>query len=217
MTMFERSELELQQAIEAGYIEDEGWRIRKNGTRFWANVVITALFDNEHNLLGFGKITRDLTERKKIEGLEEADRQKDEFLALLGHELRNPLAAIHNALNVMALPEVSRHDIEEARKIAERQVQQMARLIDDLLDVARITQGKMELKKSVIDTAEVLDRAVDACRSSVQGRQQQFDGDHPDAPTVDKGRRRPTGTGRRQSSWQCHEIHRDRWTDPSKR
>ena len=149
--------MELQQAIEAGYIEDEGWRIRKNGTRFWANVVITALFDNERNLLGFGKITRDLTERKKIEGLEEADRQKDEFLALLGHELRNPLAAIHNALNVMALPEANRHDIEEARKIADRQVRQMTRLIDDLLDVARITQGKMELKKSVIDAAEVLD------------------------------------------------------------
>ena len=54
----------------AGYIEDEDWRIRKDGTRFWANVVITALFDKERNLLGFGKITRDLTERKKMERFE---------------------------------------------------------------------------------------------------------------------------------------------------
>jgi signal transduction histidine kinase len=102
-----KPEWELQQAIEAGYIEDEGWRIRKDGTRFWANVVITALFDKERNLLGFGKITRDLTERKKMEGLREADRQKDEFLALLGHELRTPHAAIQNALSVIALPEPS--------------------------------------------------------------------------------------------------------------
>ena len=164
-----KPELELLQAIEAGYIEDEGWRVRKDGTLFWANVVITALFDKERNLLGFGKITRDLTERKKIARLQEADRQKDEFLALLGHELRNPLAAIQNALNVMALPEASERDIEEARKIADRQVQQMTRLMNDLLDVARISQGKMELRKKVIDVAEVIDRA-NATRSARPSR-----------------------------------------------
>jgi len=109
-----KPELELQQAIEAGYIEQEGWRIRKNGTRFWANVVITALFDKERKLLGFGKITRDLTERKKMEALREADRQKNDFLALLGHELRTPLAAIHSALNVMALPEANE---QESRRL----------------------------------------------------------------------------------------------------
>src|ERR1700745_4455754 len=59
--------LELQQAIEAGYVEDEGWRVRKDGTRFWANVVITALFDKERKVLAFGKIKRDLTERKKMQ------------------------------------------------------------------------------------------------------------------------------------------------------
>jgi CheY-like chemotaxis protein len=71
----------------------------------------------------------------------------------------------------MALPEASKHDIEEARKIADRQVRQMMRLMDDLLDVARIRQGKMELQKNVIDIAQVVDRAVEACRSSIQARQ----------------------------------------------
>jgi len=156
-----KPDFELRQAMAAGYVEDEGWRIRKDGTRFWANVVITALFDKERKLLGFGKITRDLTERKKMEALREADRRKNEFLALLGHELRNPLAALHSALNVMTLPEASEQDIQEVRKIAERQVQQMTRLMDDLLDTARISQGKMELRKKVIDVAEVIERAVE--------------------------------------------------------
>ena len=105
-----------------------------------------------------------------MEALREADCRKNEFLALLGHELRNPLAAIHSALNVMALPEAGKQDIEDARKIAERQVRQMTRLMDDLLDVARISQGKMELRKSVIDIAQIIDLAVDTCRSSIQDR-----------------------------------------------
>jgi PAS domain S-box-containing protein len=171
-----KPELELRQAIEAGYIEDEGWRIRKDGTRFWANVVITALFDKERNLLGFGKITRDLTERKKMEGLRKADRQKDEFLALLGHELRTPLAAIQNALNVIALPHATAHDIDEARQIAERQVRQITRLTDDLLDIARISQGKMDI-----------DRAVEACRPAIQGRQQHLTVTVPMRPLWIKG------------------------------
>jgi PAS domain S-box-containing protein len=182
-----KPDFELRQAMAAGYVEDEGWRIRKDGTRFWANVVITALFDKERKLLGFGKITRDLTERKKMEALREADRRKNEFLALLGHELRTPLAALHSALNVMALPEASEQDIQEVRKIAERQVQQMTRLMDDLLDTARISQGKMELRKKVIDVAEFIERAVDSSRSSVEGRQHQLTVSIPMRPLLIKG------------------------------
>lgn len=182
-----KPDFELRQAMAAGYVEDESWRIRKDGTRFWANVVITALFDKERKLLGFGKITRDLTERKKMEALREADRRKNEFLALLGHELRTPLAALHSALNVMALPEASEQDIQEVRKIAERQVQQMTRLTDDLLDTVRISQGKMELRKKVIDVAEFIERAVDSSRSSVEGRQHQLTVSIPMRPLLIKG------------------------------
>src|SRR4029078_3485354 len=90
---------ELAPARQKGSFEDFGWRVRKDGTRFWANVVITALHDKTGTLRGFSKVTRALTERKKaeeahrsLEELESSNRSKDEFLAMLGHELRNPMA-----------------------------------------------------------------------------------------------------------------------------
>jgi PAS domain S-box-containing protein len=92
---------ELERARATGRFEDEGWRIRKDGSRFWANVVITAVHDPSGQLRGFTKITRDLTERRRVETLEEEGRQINEFLAMLGHELRNPLAPIRNAVAVM--------------------------------------------------------------------------------------------------------------------
>ncbi len=92
---------ELEIARAEGRFEDEGWRVRKDGSRFWANVIITALYDGEHRLRGFAKVTRDLTARRRIEALQERERQMHEFLAMLGHELRNPLAAIANALALM--------------------------------------------------------------------------------------------------------------------
>src|SRR5258705_171971 len=94
-------EHELEQARTTGRFEDEGWRIRKDGSRFWANVVITAVHDEAGQLRGFAKVTRDLTERRRIETLEAEGKQINEFLAMLGHELRNPLAPIRNAVAVM--------------------------------------------------------------------------------------------------------------------
>jgi PAS domain S-box-containing protein len=89
---------ELVLAREEGRFEDENWRLRKDGTRFWANVVITPLHDSEGGLLGFAKVTRDMTQRRRIDALEESERQTNEFLAMLAHELRNPLAPIRNAI-----------------------------------------------------------------------------------------------------------------------
>jgi len=90
---------ELAVAKSQGRYEDEGWRVRKDGTRFWANVVITPLYDQDGQFRGFAKVTRDMTGLKRIESLEQRERQTNEFLAMLGHELRNPLAAVRNALN----------------------------------------------------------------------------------------------------------------------
>ena len=96
---------------------------------------------------------REVTDRKRAEqALRDADRRKDEFLATLAHELRNPLAPIRNALQILRLsPDPEAH--EQARSVMERQVGQMVRLVDDLLDVSRITTGKLELRKERVPTA----------------------------------------------------------------
>ncbi len=115
---------------------------------FWANVIITALFDSEHRLRGFAKVTRDMTERRRIEALEHGERKMNEFLAMLGHELRNPLAPIRNALDLMRIDSTGDSKHEWARSVIDRQLTQLTRLVDDLLDVGRITSGKIALHRS---------------------------------------------------------------------
>ena len=102
--------------------------------------------------------------------LREADRLKDEFLAMLAHELRNPLAPIRNALQIMKLSATDISDLEKVRDMAERQVQHMARLLDDLLDVSRISRGRIELRRELLDVASVVSRAVEAVHSVVEDR-----------------------------------------------
>jgi signal transduction histidine kinase/CheY-like chemotaxis protein len=93
--------------------------------------------------------------------LREADRRKDEFLAMLGHELRNPLAPIRNALSLLKMPGADGADVREASRTIDRQVEHLVRLVDDLLDVSRIMHGRIELRKERIDLAEVVARAVE--------------------------------------------------------
>src|SRR5262249_20735633 len=97
---------ELAIANEYGRVEDEGWRVRKDRSLFWANVVITALRDNDGLLRGYAKITRDMTDRRRVEELQSADRQKNEFLAMLAHELRNPLAPITCGVELLKAPSI---------------------------------------------------------------------------------------------------------------
>ncbi|HET8948826.1 MAG TPA: ATP-binding protein [Candidatus Polarisedimenticolia bacterium] len=103
--------------------------------------------------------------RRAAEALRDADRRKNEFLAMLAHELRNPLAAMHNAVNVLRLSG-TRPDVSASMSgMLERQVRQMARLVDDLLDVSRITRGKIELRRQTIDLVSVLNQAVEDVRA----------------------------------------------------
>ncbi len=163
-------EHELQVARAEGRFEDEGWRVRKDGSLFWANVIITALYDDENRLRGFVKVTRDLTERKRVEALEEADLRRNEFLAMLSHELRNPLAPIKNALGVMRMSGVEESSLIWARTVVERQVSHLTRLVDDLLDVSRIAVGKITLQRKSIDVAQVVASAVEASRPLIDAR-----------------------------------------------
>jgi len=109
-----------------------------------------------------------------IDQLRQADRRKDEFLAVLAHELRNPLAPVRNAVEVMRLRDVDDPGLGRARDIIDRQVQQMTRLVDDLLDVSRITRGKVELQKESVDLAAVVARAVEISRPLIDARRHEL-------------------------------------------
>jgi two-component system CheB/CheR fusion protein len=109
-------------------------------------------------------------EKKMAEDLAEADRRKDEFLAMLGHELRNPLTPILNCLHVMRRYQPGGSEFEANRRILERQVRHMGRLVDDLLDISRITRGKIQLRVEPVELAGVVERAVAATRPLVEGR-----------------------------------------------
>jgi PAS domain S-box-containing protein len=114
-------------------------------------------------------MARDITDRKRAdEALRDADRKKDEFLAMLAHELRNPLAPLRNALEVMRLAPGNAEAVRRAQDMMDRQVQQLARLVDDLLDVSRITLGKLELRRERLDLSAVLLSAVETSRPLIE-------------------------------------------------
>lgn len=161
---------ELETALRAGRVEDEGWRVRKDRSQFWANVIITPLYDTQGTHRGFAKITRDMTDKRQVEQLQLADRHKNEFLAMLSHELRNPLAPIRNGVEVLkASPNLS-PAIAETTEMIERQVVHLVRLVDDLLDVSRIVTGKIHLDHEPIDLGSVLDRAIEEIQPAIDGR-----------------------------------------------
>ncbi len=179
-----KCEYELEVAGRDGRFEDEGWRLRKDGSQFWANVVISAIRDHSGTLVGFSKVTRDLTERRRSEqehagrlAAEEANRVKDEFLAMLGHELRNPLAPIVSALQLLKL----RGDERSVREhqVIERQVNHMIRLVDDLLDVSRITRGKIVLKRTRFDLRDAVAKAAEIAIPMFERKDQNFEVDAP--------------------------------------
>jgi PAS domain S-box-containing protein len=129
-----------------------------------------------------GGVILEITERKKLEAelaqrageLAEADRRKDEFLAMLAHELRNPLAAIRNALQVARLP-AEGDTRERMAAVVDRQVENLVRLVDDLLDVARISRGKIELRRQPLDLAAVVERVAEGARGFAAERQHRLE------------------------------------------
>ena len=161
-------EQELVNARAHGRFEDEGPRVRKDGSAFWANVVLTAMFERDGTLRGYAKVTRDLTDQRRVEALEEANRKTNEFLAMLAHELRNPLAPIANALKLLSRTPTSDPTELWVREVLERQTAQMSRLVDDLLDVSRVTRSAMVLDRKPLDARKSLRNALDAARQWVE-------------------------------------------------
>jgi signal transduction histidine kinase/CheY-like chemotaxis protein len=125
--------------------------------------------------------------RKKMEQLADADRRKDEFLAMLGHELRNPLAPVTTALQLMRMHSDEPLRVARARETIERQVEHMTRLIDDLLDVSRITRGKIELRHETVVLSSLVARAVEAARPVIDERGHRLTLDLPDEPVALNG------------------------------
>ncbi|WP_049730815.1 ATP-binding protein [Rhizobium ecuadorense] len=169
---------ELSKAARDGRTEAEGWRLRKDGSRFWSHVVVTALHDDTGRLRGFSKITRDITERKQFEEALLAAREdairasnaKSEFLSRMSHELRTPLNAV---LGFAQLLEMDVTDADSRESVAQilRAGRHLLSLIDEVLDMARIEAGRMDLTVEPQPVAEVIDEAVSLARP-LCGKQQ---------------------------------------------
>ena len=166
-----KPEWELDVASEVGRFEDEGWRLRKDGSRFWANVIITALQDEAGELVGFAKVTRDLTERRaaQIQALADmrrlteadmANRAKSEFLMAMSHELRTPLNAIGGYAELLSLGGgVTDRQREYLGRIRKSQ-QHLMGLINDILNFSRIEGGQIVYEVTEISVASVIDAVV---------------------------------------------------------
>jgi PAS domain S-box-containing protein len=145
--------------------------ISRDGTERVIEDSAAPIRDADGNTVGAVMVFRDVTERKRAEkASKEESQRKDEFLAMLAHELRNPLAPIRSAVHVLNLVESSSSQAHEARAVISRQVEHLVRLVDDLLDMSRISKGMIKLQKERTDLAVVLTRAVEGCRPLIDAR-----------------------------------------------
>jgi PAS domain S-box-containing protein len=148
--------------------------------------------DHQGRVVGLIGISRDITDRKQLEeqlrqraaDLATADKRKDEFLAMLAHELRNPLAPIQNAVYAMTVPQLDPERLRWAQDIIARQVRQMTRLVDDLLDVSRITRDTIALRMERVDLASLIGLAVETSRPLIDSRHHELQVDLPPAPIM---------------------------------
>ncbi|HKA57463.1 MAG TPA: PAS domain S-box protein [Gemmatimonadales bacterium] len=183
-------EHELQEAVEKGVYREEGWRVRKDGSQFWADVVVTTLRDPAGQLYGFATITRDLTERKRAEAVEEhgarreelldaeraarmeaqrAARSKDEFLATLSHELRTPLNAILGWAQILQRSgALTADDVKRGMDAIERNARAQVHLIDELLDLSRILAGRVTLDVQPLMLIDIVQGVVESAEPAAR-------------------------------------------------
>lgn len=190
---------ELEIAKRVGRVEDEDWRIRKDGSKFWANVVITALYDDEGTLQGFAKVTRNLTERKENEDrlknaniilqekqkeLKRLNESKDDFISLASHQLRTPATAIKQLLGLIIegfegqVPENLLKIVQRTYDSNERQIA----IVNSLLKVAQIDSGKVVLHLETTDLNEIVSSLVKQYDGVIKGRGQTITLHLQDAP-----------------------------------
>ena len=188
---------ELERASQIGRIEDEYWRVRQDGTQFWANVVITALHGENDELIGFAKVTRDLTERKRNEDilqsaneklrrqqqeLETLNGAKDEFIAIASHQLRTPATGVKQFLGLLMegyageLTDQQQEFVTRAYNTNARQIS----LVNDLLRVAQVDAGKVVLSKEPTDICKIVREITEEVQNTIKSRKQTIDVTMPD-------------------------------------
>lgn len=156
---------------------------RPDGEVSWLAGRAIALTDESGTVTGYIGTVNDITERKREqEQLREADRRKDQFLATLAHELRNPLAPIRNGLQILKIVDPQAEEAVDVRKMMERQLDHMVRLVDDLLDISRITRNKLELRKERVELASVVASAVETSRPLIEANGHTFESRLPEEP-----------------------------------
>ena len=172
-----KPEDELVRAAAEGRVEDEGWRVRKDGSVFWANVVIAALRDPDGKLQGYAKVTRDLTDRKNAEDalrgvlereretatrLREVDRMKSDFVAMVAHDVRSPMSVVSGFADALLaswadVPDDEKRDIVSR---IQRNAAHLSGVLTEVLDVARIESGEMRYQRERFDIQGVIDSAI---------------------------------------------------------
>jgi PAS domain S-box-containing protein len=184
-----KPERELELARQRGRMEDEDWRVRKDGSQFWANVVITALYDEDKSLVGFAKVTRDLTDRKQHEeelrranillqeqqrALEQLNSSKDEFISLASHQLRTPATSVKQFLGMIIegfVGELTAEQMSFVQKAYDSNDHQID-IVNSLLQVAQIDGGKVVLRKAIIDIQQLVKSVIEEYCDNFTRRQQ---------------------------------------------
>jgi PAS domain S-box-containing protein len=188
---------ELEVAKREGRYQEEGWRLRKDGTRFWASVVITAVRDETGRLRGFGKVTRDLSERRKQDARRNAEREaeasrlrehaasmaeleraKSEFLNLASHELRGPLTVIRGYNSMLEDGSIPSAQVPAVARLLEAKLAQMDLLIEQMLETARLEHNRLELSREMFDLRWTVQEQLDIFRPLSQGHQFLLEGAH---------------------------------------
>jgi len=178
-------EFELRVAAAEGRYEEEGWRVRKDGSLFWASVTITAIRDSSNRLRGFAKVTRDLTDRRDAAKrelqlfreqtaraeAEKANQVKDEFLAVLSHELRTPLNAIVGWAHLLRVPGgLAAEQVDRGLDAIQRNASIQSQLVSDVLDISRIRSGKVRLTPRRVDAKDVVAAAMETVRLAADAK-----------------------------------------------
>lgn len=160
----------------------------KSGAPIWMLYNVFFIKDSSGEPVGFATVSRDISASKRAEAaLHEADQRKDEFLAMLAHELRNPLTPISNAAHILDTLKLEDPRLRWATDIIKRQITHLTHLVDDLLDVSRIARGKISLKKEPLDLVDVIKAVLETARGPILAKQQHLDVDLPEQPILLEG------------------------------